>query len=63
MGGDDFSAYQQEAPGVYFVVGARSEEAGSTFPHHHPCFTVDERAMANAIAVFIETARDFLADR
>jgi amidohydrolase len=60
MGGDDFSAYQREAPGVYFMVGARSEEAGSTFPHHHPRFTVDERAMGNAIAVFIETARDLL---
>jgi amidohydrolase len=60
MGGDDFSAYQREVPGVYFMVGARSEEAGSTFPHHHPRFTVDERAMGNAIAVFIETARDLL---
>jgi amidohydrolase len=60
MGGDDFSAYQREAPGVYFMVGARSEEAGATFPHHHPRFTVDERAMGNAIAVFIETARDLL---
>jgi amidohydrolase len=60
MGGDDFSAYQQEAPGVYFMVGARSEEAGSTFPHHHPRFTIDERAMGNAIAVFVETARELL---
>ena len=60
MGGDDFSAYQREAPGVYFMVGARSEEAGATFAHHHPRFTIDERAMENAIAVFIEVARDVL---
>jgi amidohydrolase len=60
MGGDDFSVYQQEVPGVYFMVGARSEEAGATFPHHHPRFTIDERAMENAIAVFIETARELL---
>jgi amidohydrolase len=60
MGGDDFSAYQQAAPGVYFMVGARSEEAGATFPHHHPRFTIDERAIENAIAVFVETARDLL---
>ena len=58
MGGDDFSAYQQVAPGVYFMVGARSEEAGAMFPHHHPRFTIDERAMENAIAVFVETARE-----
>jgi amidohydrolase len=62
MGGDDFSAYQQEASGVYFMVGARSEEAGATFPHHHPRFTIDERAMENAISVFVEVARDLLAD-
>ncbi len=56
MGGDDFSAYQQEAPGVYFMVGARSEEAGAIFPHHHPRFTIDESAMENAIKVFVEVA-------
>jgi amidohydrolase len=61
MGGDDFSAYQREAPGVYFMVGARSEETGATFAHHHPRFTIDERAMENAIAVFIECAGDLLA--
>ena len=60
MGGDDFSAYQREAPGVYFMVGARSEVAGATFPHHHPRFRIDESAMQNAIAVFVETARDLL---
>jgi amidohydrolase len=61
MGGDDFSAYQQQAPGVYFMVGARSEEAGATFPHHHPRFTIDERGMENAISVFVETALELLA--
>lgn len=56
LGGDDFSAYQQEASGVYFMVGARSEAAGATFPHHHPRFTIDERGMENAIKVFVEIA-------
>jgi amidohydrolase len=61
MGGDDFSVYQQEVPGVYFMVGAGSDESGATFPHHHPRFTIDERAMENAIAVFVEYARELLA--
>jgi amidohydrolase len=60
MGGDDFSVYQREAPGVYFMVGARSEEAGATFPQHHPRFTIHERSMENAIAVFVEVSRDLL---
>jgi amidohydrolase len=61
MYGDDFSAYQREAPGVYFHAGARSEETGAVFPHHHPRFSFDERAMENAVAVFVETAFELLA--
>jgi amidohydrolase len=61
MYGDDFSAYQREAAGVYFHAGARSEETGAVFPHHHPRFRLDERAMENAVAVFVETAFDLLA--
>ena len=61
MYGDDFSAYQREAPGVYFHAGARSEETGAVFPHHHPRFTFDERAMENAVALFVETAFELLA--
>ena len=60
MGGDDFSAYQREVPGVYFMVGARSEEAGSTFPHHHPRFVIDEAALGCGIAVLVRAALDYL---
>lgn len=45
MGGEDFSAYQQKAPGVFAFVGAGNESAGITFPHHHPRFQIDERAL------------------
>jgi amidohydrolase len=41
MGGDDFSALQAEAPGCYAFVGA-----GGEYPHHHPRFRIDERALA-----------------
>ena len=40
MGGDDFSAYLEHAPGCYAFVGA-----GGEFPHHHPRFVIDERAL------------------
>ena len=39
MGGEDFSAYLEKAPGAFFFVGAGGEGA---FPHHHPRFTLDE---------------------
>ncbi|MBL0939076.1 MAG: amidohydrolase [Gemmatimonadaceae bacterium] len=45
MGGEDFSAYQQQAPGVFAFVGARNEEAGIIHPHHHPRFDIDERSL------------------
>ena len=45
MGGEDFSAYQQKAPGVFAFVGAGNEAEGITFPHHHPRFQIDERSL------------------
>jgi amidohydrolase len=45
MGGEDFSAYQQKAPGVFAFVGAGNAERGITWPHHHPRFDIDERAL------------------
>jgi amidohydrolase len=56
MGGEDFSAYLQVAPGCFFVVGAGGPEG---FPHHHPRFTIDERALPVAHEVFVRTALDF----
>ncbi|MFC4411534.1 M20 family metallopeptidase [Chungangia koreensis] len=43
MAGEDFSYYLQNVPGTYFFTGAKPE--GEAYPHHHPKFTIDERAM------------------
>jgi amidohydrolase len=56
MGGDDFSAYQAEVPGCYFFVGAGSEEAGAIWPHHHPRFRIDERALDIGVRAHVRTA-------
>lgn len=45
MGGEDFAYYLQKVPGCFFFVGGGNEERGMTYPHHHPRFDVDERAM------------------
>ena len=58
MGGEDFSAYLEQAPGAFFWVGAGSEDA---VPHHHPRFTVDESALRSGIAVFARAALDYLS--
>jgi amidohydrolase len=52
MGGDDFSAYLEHAPGCYAFIGA-----GGEHPHHHPRFTIDERALAIGTRLHVEVAR------
>ena len=56
MGGEDFSAYLAQTRGAFVLVGARSEHAGSTYPHHHPRFTVDEQALPIGVAVLVRSA-------
>lgn len=49
MGGEDFSAYLEKAPGAYFNVGSGSDEADSRWPHHHPRFTIDEASLETGV--------------
>ncbi|MEK3910220.1 M20 family metallopeptidase [Paenibacillus sp. FSL H7-0331] len=60
MGGEDFSAYQQVTPGVFFNIGAENKDKGIVYPHHHPRFTVDEDALAMGVQVFLRTADKLL---
>jgi amidohydrolase len=57
MAGDDFSAYLRIAPGCFFFIGAGNDRA---FPHHHPRFTIDERALRVGIETFTGAALRFL---
>jgi amidohydrolase len=52
MGGDDFSAYLEHAPGCYAFIGA-----GGEHPHHHPRFKIDERALAIGTRLHVEVAQ------
>ncbi|HEX6967018.1 MAG TPA: amidohydrolase [Gemmatimonadaceae bacterium] len=61
MGAEDFSAYQQRAPGTFFFVGARNEARGIVQPHHHERFDIDERALDLGTRLFVAAARDFLS--
>lgn len=61
MGGEDFSAFQQAAPGTFFFVGAGNVEKGIVYPHHHPRFTVDEDALENGVKMFVGAAMKLLA--
>ncbi|MEP6892978.1 MAG: amidohydrolase [Gaiellaceae bacterium] len=60
MGGEDFSAYGAVVPAAFFWVGSGNEALGTTFPHHHPRFDIDESALRGGAAVFVRTALDTL---
>jgi amidohydrolase len=62
LGGEDFSALQQKAPGTFFWVGAGNEEKGITFPHHHPRFTVDEDALPYGVKMFLNATFRLMND-
>ncbi|WP_276608242.1 M20 family metallopeptidase [Aquibacillus halophilus] len=55
MTGEDFSYYLLEKPGAFFFTGAQKE--GHFYPHHHPKFDIDERAMVLAAKTLIQTVK------
>jgi amidohydrolase len=61
MAGEDFSYYLHEIPGCYFFVGTGAED-GSSAPHHHPKFDLEEKAMLHAAKLLIAVANDAAAD-
>ncbi|MDT8860048.1 M20 family metallopeptidase [Alkalihalobacillus sp. MEB130] len=60
MGGEDFAYYLQQVPGTFFFTGAGNEEEGIVYPHHHPKFDFDERAMLVAAKCLGKAALEFL---
>ncbi|MEH6944595.1 M20 metallopeptidase family protein [Bacillus sp. JJ722] len=45
MGAEDFAYFLLEKPGTYFRVGAQNDDEATHWPHHHPKFDFDERAL------------------
>jgi amidohydrolase len=60
MGGEDFSYYLQQVPGTFFFTGAGNVDQGIVYPHHHPKFNFDEKAMLLAAKCLGKAALDFL---
>lgn len=53
MGGEDFSYYLQQIPGVYFFIGAGNQEKGIVYPQHHPKYDIDEQSMLIGVRCFL----------
>jgi amidohydrolase len=60
MASEDMGYILEEVPGCYFFVGSRNEAKGFYFPHHHPRFDFDERAMITGVATMAQTAASYV---
>lgn len=60
MGGEDMAYYLQKVPGAFFFLGAAPDEANRVFPHHHPKFELDERAVPLAMEMFLRCVESCL---
>ena len=59
-GGEDFSYYQEERPGLYFFLGGMTPCNTEAFPHHTPDFKIDDRGMLLGVKSFCHLALDYL---
>jgi len=57
MGGEDFAYYLQKVPGAFFFFGSGD---GRNYPHHHPKFDIDERALPEATLLMTNLVLQFL---
>ncbi len=51
---EDFSFYQKEIPGLFFMLGARNEEKGFINGLHSINFNFDESILGNALDVYVK---------
>ena len=60
MGAEDFSYYLLEKPGAFFNVGSQNNNKDTAYPHHHPKFDIDERALLNIEKAFVKIVAHYL---
>ncbi|HWL13106.1 MAG TPA: M20 family metallopeptidase [Ureibacillus sp.] len=60
MGGEDYSYYLQKVKGTFFFTGARNPEWEAAYPHHHPKFDIDERALVIAAKILGQATLEYM---
>lgn len=45
MGGEDFAYYLERVKGTFFFTGAMPDGVENPYPHHHPKFEINEKAL------------------
>ncbi|MCB8943804.1 MAG: amidohydrolase [Ardenticatenaceae bacterium] len=57
MASEDMGYILEEIPGCYFFVGTGYDHS---YPHHHPKFDFDERAMVTGVTLMAETVASYV---
>jgi amidohydrolase len=57
MGGEDFAYFLEKVPGTFLFLGAGD---GIDFPHHHPAFDFDEKALLQGTLLMTSLALEYL---
>ena len=60
LGAEDMSMVLQRVPGCYFFVGGRNAQIDAIYPHHHPKFNIDERAIWIGARSMVAAVRECL---
>lgn len=60
MGAEDFAYFLKEKPGTFFNVGSWNNSEDTHYPHHHPKFDFDERALINIGKAFVKIVSHYL---
>jgi amidohydrolase len=59
-GADDMACFLEKVPGCYFFLGARPRQQWQRFPHHHPRFDFDERALTLGVEFALRLVERYL---
>ncbi len=60
---EDFSYYEQKAPGVFAFIGARNEKTGMVYKNHNERFEADEEGLWRGAALYAQFAYDCLNEK
>ncbi len=60
MGAEDVGLFMTDIPGMYFFVGAQDMTRDAYYAHHHPRFSIDERALPLAAGLLATAVAEYV---
>ena len=60
LAAEDMAFFLEEVPGTFFLVGSANPERRLNYPHHHPRFDFDEKALEIGAAVMASAVADYV---